>query len=60
MNFATAISILIIAALLALAVRRLFRHGCCCGCGTNCGAKHGCSGCDLCRHVEDIKEKPAK
>jgi hypothetical protein len=60
MNLATVISILIIVALLALAVRCLLRRGCCSGCGTNCGAKHGCSGCDYCRHLEDVKDKLGK
>ena len=60
MNLANIVSILIITALLALAVRHLFKHGCCSGCGSDCGAKHGCSGCGLCRHAEDIKDKPAK
>ena len=60
MNLANIVSILIITVLLALAVRHLFKHGCCSGCGSGCGARHGCSGCGLCRHAEAMKDKPAK
>ena len=60
MNFATAVSAIMVAVLLALAVRHLAKHGCCSGCGASCKGK-ACAGCrGLCGRKEEVAGRPGK